>query len=59
MYKIQTALDIALSSDPQQRVMASRRRVVALGVLSDALIALWRDLMRAEPLRPLPPDTEK
>jgi len=37
MYKIQTALDIALSSDPQQRVMASRRRVVALGVLSDAL----------------------
>ncbi len=37
MYKIQSALDIALSSDPQERVMASRRRVVALGVLSDAL----------------------
>jgi hypothetical protein len=37
IYKIQNALDIALSSDPQQRVMASRRRVVALGVLSDAL----------------------
>ena len=37
MYKIQTALDIALNSDPQERVMASRRRVVALGVLSDAL----------------------
>ena len=37
MYKIQAALDIGLNSDPQERVMASRRRVVALGVLSDAL----------------------
>jgi len=37
MHKIQTALDSALSSDPQERVRASRRRVVALGVLSDAL----------------------
>jgi hypothetical protein len=37
MNKIQTALDIALNSDPQERVMASRRRVVALGVLTDAL----------------------
>jgi hypothetical protein len=37
MYKIQTVLDMALSSDPQERVMASRRRVVALGVLEDAL----------------------
>jgi hypothetical protein len=37
MYKIQTALDMALNSDPQERVRASRRRVVALGVLSDAL----------------------
>ena len=37
MHKIQTALDIALNADPQERVMASRRRVVALGVLTDAL----------------------
>ena len=37
MYKIQTALDSALNPDPQERVIASRRRVVALGVLSDAL----------------------
>ena len=37
MYKIQATLDSALSSDPQERMMASRRRVVALGVLSDAL----------------------
>jgi hypothetical protein len=37
IYKIQNTLDIALSSDPQERVMVSRRRVVALGVLSDAL----------------------
>lgn len=37
MYKIQAVLDMALSSDPQERVMVSRRRVVALGVLEDAL----------------------
>lgn len=37
MYKIQNALDVALNSDPQERVITSRRRVVALGVLSDAL----------------------
>jgi hypothetical protein len=37
MYKIQTALESALNMDPQQRVITSRRKVVALGVLSDAL----------------------
>jgi hypothetical protein len=37
MYTMQSSLDNASSSDPQERVMASRRRVVALGVLSDAL----------------------
>ena len=37
MFKIQSTLDTALNSDPQERVMASRRRVVALGVLTDAL----------------------
>ncbi len=34
---MQADLDITLRAEPQQRVMASRRRVVALGVLSDAL----------------------
>lgn len=37
MYLIQPALDTTLKSDPEKRVMTSRRRVVALGVLSDAL----------------------
>ena len=37
MYEIQTALDVPFSADPQERVIVSRRRVVALGVLSDAL----------------------
>ncbi len=37
MYKIENALELSLTSDPQQRVTASRRRVVALGVLCDAL----------------------
>jgi hypothetical protein len=37
MYTMQSALDSASSPDPQERVMASRRRVVALGVLADAL----------------------
>jgi hypothetical protein len=37
MYLMQSALDMTLKADPQERVMASRRRVVALGVLSDAL----------------------
>ena len=37
MYILQSDMDTALNSDPQQRVNASRRRVVALGVLSDAL----------------------
>jgi hypothetical protein len=37
MYRIQAVLDHTLNTNPQQRVMTSRRRVVALGVLSDAL----------------------
>jgi hypothetical protein len=37
MYKVQVAFDMAVNADPQERVMISRRRVVALGVLSDAL----------------------
>jgi hypothetical protein len=37
MYLMQAALDSSFPADPQLRVMASRRRVVALGVLSDAL----------------------
>ena len=37
MYKIQTALETPFNSEPQERVIVSRRRVVALGVLSDAL----------------------
>ncbi len=37
MYEIEITLDRALHADPRERVMASRRRVVALGVLADAL----------------------
>ena len=37
MFLLQSAFDTTLKASPQERVTASRRRVVALGVLSDAL----------------------
>jgi hypothetical protein len=37
MYLMQSSLELTPMADPEARVMASRRRVVALGVLSDAL----------------------
>jgi hypothetical protein len=39
--KIQELPDTSLGNDPKDRVMASRRRIIALGVLTDALGYSW------------------